>query len=305
MERVLITGLSGFIGSNLHSRLEGKYEIYDLECDLLDEEQVNSRLESVDPNYIIHLAARTEVEKSFYEQSSFSSVNYVGTVNIIEAARHLKNLKLFLFSSTMETYGWQPESDLIRDGYDLDYIRVFNEETPQNPNAPYAVAKVGCERYLEYAGRAYDFPYCILRQTNTYGRSDNDFFVVEQVITQMLKNPNEVNIGYKLPYRNFLWIDDLLNLYETILSKADIAAGHVFCTGPANALSIEELVNKIANKLNWTGTVNWDTKPKRVGEIYLLNSTPAKAKRLLGWEPTVELDTGLDMTIKIWRNKLV
>lgn len=305
MERVLITGLSGFIGSNLHSRLEGKYEIYDLECDLLDEEQVNSRLESVDPNYIIHLAARTEVEKSFYEQSSFSSVNYVGTVNIIEAARHLKNLKLFLFSSTMETYGWQPESDLIRDGYDLEHIRVFDEETPQNPNAPYAVAKVGCERYLEYAGRAYDFPYCILRQTNTYGRSDNDFFVVEQVITQMLKNPNEINIGYKLPYRNFLWIDDLLNLYETILSKADIATGHVFCTGPANALSIEELVNKIANKLNWTGTINWDTKPKRVGEIYLLNSTPAKAKRLLGWEPTIDLDTGLDMTIKIWQNKLV
>ena len=217
MEKVLITGLSGFIGSNLQSRLEGKYQIFDLECDLLDETAINSRLQYVNPDYIIHLAARTEVEKSFYEQSSFSSVNYVGTVNIIEAARQLKKLKLFVFSSTMESYGWQPESDLIRDGHPLDHIPIFDEDTPQNPNAPYAVAKVACERYLEYAGRAYNFPYCVFRQTNTYGRSDNDFFVVEQVITQMLKNPKEINIGYKKPYRNFLWIDDLLNLYEIVL----------------------------------------------------------------------------------------
>ena len=304
METILITGLSGFIGSNLQKKFENKYNVYDLDCDLLDKESIDSRLAEINPDYIIHLAARTEVEKSFYEQTSFSEVNYVGTVNIIESARTLKNLKLFVFSSTMETYGWQPESDLVRDGHALDSIPIFNEETIQNPNAPYAVAKVGGELYLNYVGRADNFPFCILRQTNTYGRSDNDFFVVEQVITQMLNNPNEINIGYKTPYRNFLWIDDLLNLYETILEKHEIANGEVFCTGPANALSIEELVNKISSKLNWTGTINWDTKPVRIGEIYILNSSNRKATRLLGWEPTVDLDTGLDRTIKIWKDKL-
>jgi nucleoside-diphosphate-sugar epimerase len=303
MKKILITGLSGFIGSNLQSRLKDKYEIFDLNCDLLDKVGIDVRLQEVDPDYIIHLAARTEVEKSFYEQTSFSSVNYVGTVNMIESARHLSNLKLFVFSSTMETYGWQPESDLIRDDKDFT-LPVFTEETPQNPNAPYAVAKVACEYYLKYAQRAYNFPFCALRQTNTYGRSDNDFFVVEQIITQMLNNPNEINLGYGKPYRNFLYIEDLLNLYETVLEKHLDATGEIFCTGPNNALSIEELVNKIATKLNWKGTVNWNTKPKRHGEIFVLNSTAQKAKDRLGWEPTVNLDQGLDVTIDIWKNKL-
>lgn len=303
MKKVLITGLSGFIGGYLQNRLESKYQIFDLGCDLLDKQSIELRLREVDPHFIIHLAARTEVEKSFYEQTSFSEVNYVGTVNLIESARHLKNLKLFVFSSTMETYGWQPESDLIRDSKEFT-LPVFNEETPQNPNAPYAVAKVGCELYLKYAERAYDFPFTAFRQTNTYGRKDNDFFVVEQIITQMLKNPNEINLGYGEPYRNFLWIDDLIDLYETVLDQPQNARGEIFCTGPDNALSIVSLVDKIAKKLNWNGKVNWNTKPIRHGEIYVLNSTHAKAKRILGWEPKVDLDTGLERTIGFWKKKL-
>jgi nucleoside-diphosphate-sugar epimerase len=303
MKKILITGLSGFIGGYLKNRLAPKYQIFDLGCDLLDKEGIDKRLQEVDPDFIIHLAARTEVEMSFYEQTTFSSINYVGTVNMVESARHLKNLKLFVFSSTMETYGWQPESDLIRDKKDFT-LPVFTEETRQHPNAPYAVAKVGCELYLEYAKRSFNFPFCAFRQTNTYGRKDNDFFVVEQIITQMLKNPNEINLGYGEPYRNFLWIDDLINLYETVVENPEKAQGEVFCTGPNNALSIKELVNKIAKKIGWSGQVNWDTKPKRDGEIWVLNSSPAKAERLLGWSPKMDLDTGLDLTIQIWRELL-
>lgn len=301
--KVLITGLSGFIGGYLKTRLEPKHEIFDLGCDLRDYNAVKSRLHDVNPDFIVHLAARTEVEKSFYEQITFSEVNYVGTVNLVESARDLPNLKLFVFSSTMETYGWQPESDLIRDSKEFT-LPVFDENTRQYPNAPYAVAKVGCELYLEYAKRAYNFPFTAFRQTNTYGRWDNDFFVVEQIITQMLKNPTEINLGYGTPYRNFLWIDDLINLYETVLDNPDKAQGEIFCTGPDNAISIETLVDKIANKIGWTGKVNWHTKPERHGEIYVLNSTHAKAEQLLGWRPTVDLEEGLDRTIKIWRQKI-
>jgi nucleoside-diphosphate-sugar epimerase len=302
MKKILITGLSGFIGGYLQNRLAGKYELYDLNCDLLEYEKVNSRLQEVNPDIIMHLAARTEVEKSFYEQIAFSEINYVGTVNLIECARKLSNLELFFFSSTMETYGWQPESDLIRDNKEFT-LPVFNEETPQHPNAPYAVAKVGCELYLQYAQRSFNFPFTALRQTNTYGRVDNDFFVVEQIITQMLRNPNEINLGYGDPYRNFLWIDDLIDLYEVILDNTQKAKGEIFCVGPDNAVTIKELVDIIARKLNWQGTVNWNTKPKRDGEIYVLNSTHAKAERMLGWSPKVSLDHGLDKIIELWKTK--
>ena len=204
----------------------------------------------------------------------------------------------------METYGWQPESDLIRDGKEYT-LPVFTEETRQHPNAPYAVAKVGCELYLEYAQRSFNFPFCAFRQTNSYGRKDNDFFVVEQIISQMLKNPDEINLGYGEPYRNFLWIDDLIRLYETVIEKHEQARGEIFCTGPSNALKIKDLVDKIAKKIGWDGQVNWNTKPKRDGEIWVLNSSPAKAERLLGWKPEMDLDTGLDLTIQIWREKLL
>ena len=80
MKKLLITGLSGFIGGYLKKRLQDKYEIFDLGCDLLELEKVDRRLQEVNPDMIVHLAARTEVEKSFYEQISFSAVNYGKTI---------------------------------------------------------------------------------------------------------------------------------------------------------------------------------------------------------------------------------
>lgn len=310
MKKVLITGITGFIGKYLGKKLSetGQYEIHGLveknsEKDLgfeytrhvgslTDFELVGKHLQNINPHFIIHLAARTEVEKSFYDPIHFQTVNYDGTVNLIEKSKSLSNLQLFLFSSTMETYGAVPESEW----------KPFTEETKQYPNAPYAVAKIGCEYYLRYAERAYNFPWSAFRQTNAYGRWDNDFFVVEQIITQMLKNPDEINLGYSEPYRNFLFIDDLIDLYVVTLENYESAKGEIFCTGPDNALKISELVDVIAKKLNWNGKVNWGTKPPRAGEIYYLNSTHEKAKNILGWEPKTSLSEGLDKTIKMWKN---
>jgi nucleoside-diphosphate-sugar epimerase len=179
-----------------------------MKSDLLDFNSVENEIANFAPDLVVHLAARTEVEKSFYEQISFSEVNYVGTVNLIESASKLTKKPVFLFASTMEVYGWQPVSDLIQQGNPPDAIPAFNEKTIPHPNAPYAVAKFGCEKYLEYAQRAHGLDYIIIRQTNSYGRKDNDFFVTEQIISQMITNDQECNLGYGSPYRNFIYIDD-------------------------------------------------------------------------------------------------
>lgn len=324
MKKIFITGSGGFLGGYLTKRLvkEG-YEVHGLytgkevakqkktprkvimhQSDLMEYKEMGQIVKSINPDFIIHLAARTEVEKSFYDPIEFSEINYCGTVNLIEAAKECDNLKLFLFASTMETYGWTPVSRTIEEGRENYSREPFTENTLQSPNAPYAVAKVACEKYLEYAARAYGFPYCTLRQTNAYGRWDNDFFVVEQIITQMLKNPKEVNLGYGKPHRNFLFVDDLINLYVRILEMNEEAKFNTFCTGPANALSIEKLAGMIADKLKWRGKINWDTKPKRVGEIYYLNSSNEKAYKLLRWKPQVDLSSGLNRTIKLWKDNL-
>lgn len=308
--KVLLSGASGFIGQYLVKALiQNKYEVYGLyeheesklknpELDddhkllfnLKDKESIEQVVKQVQPDFVIHLAAKTEVALSFDNYSEVSEVNYVGTVNFAEANRRFNpNLKLFMMASTMETYGHQDPNN-----------GPFTEETVQHPMAPYAVAKIACEYYLRYMKYAYNFPYCIFRQTNAYGRTDNDFFVMERIITQMLKG-DECNLGEGDPVRNFIWIDDLIDLYITVLAKFDDAADNVFCTGPDNGLTIKELADTIKEKTNFAGSINWHTIPKRPGEIYYLNSTNDKATAILGWEPKVTLDEGIDRTINLWK----
>jgi len=300
--KVLMTGSSGFIGKHMTPRLEQKFELYHLKSDLLDFEKVAEEVHLIQPDIIVHLAARTEVEKSFYEQLTFSQVNYVGSVNLIESAAKLKNPVYFVFASTMEVYGWQPISDQIEQEVILDHLPAFDKNTTVNPNAPYAVAKYGVEKYLEYANRAYNIDYAIVRQTNSYGRKDNNFFVTEQIIWQMLSNETECNLGYGKPYRNFIYIDDLLDAWDDIITYKKVCANNIFTLGPDNPISISDHANNIAKMIGWNGKINWDTKPKRHGEIYYLNSNFTDLNAATGWSPKITYNDGLQRTIDYWKH---
>lgn len=303
MKKLLLTGSSGFIGQHMLTRLQDKFQIHCLKSDLREHAEVRTEVLQFEPDLVIHLAARTEVEQSFYEQVEFSEINYVGTVNLIESMLQCKKIPKLIFASTMEVFGWQPVSDQVRDGNTPDVIPTFCPDTTiPNPNAPYAVAKLGCEKYIEYAHRSSGLQYVIVRQTNSYGRQDNNFFVTEQIISQMLDSKTECNLGYQEPYRNFIFITDLLDAWETMINKFDQIANNIFTIGPDNAISIDAWVELIAKKLSWNGIVNWDTKPKRPGEIWVLNSSEEKLTKLTGWKPAVSMDEGLDKTISIWKN---
>lgn len=296
-----MTGSSGFIGSHLTPLLAKDHELHHLQSDLRDHKAVQLEVVSVSPDIIVHLAARTEVEQSFYEQLTFSEINYVGTVNLIEAAARVKNLKNFVFASTMEVYGWQPISDDVKHNIIPKEFVAFDETTQPNPNAPYAVAKYGCEKYLEYAHRCLNLPFTAIRQTNSYGRKDNKFFVTEQIISQMLENPREARFGYAEPYRNFIYIDDLLDAWLTVINNPELVnSGYIFTIGPDDPIKIRDYALKIAKKLNWTGDIKWGTKLFRPGEIYWLNSNHNLITKVTGWSPKVSLDEGLDKTIEVW-----
>ena len=303
--KIFLTGSSGFIGQALTKKLSQYHEIHHMQSDLTEHEKVKNELLEANPDIIVHLAARTEVQKSFTEQITFSEINYVGTINLIEAASKIKNLKNFIFASTMEVYGWQPISDEVKaTGKPKEHV-LFNENTQPNPNAPYAVAKLGCEYYLKYAYRSYGLPYTIIRQTNAYGRHDNDFFVTEQIITQMLKNKDEINLGYAEPYRNFIYVDDMTDMWSSVIENYDKCIAKIFTIGPDRAIKIKDYVEIIAKKLNWQGKVNWNAKDPRPGEIYWLCSDHKLITETIGWQPQTSLSEGLDKTIDIWRQKNV
>lgn len=300
--KILLTGSSGFIGQHLLPKLQGIGCVHKLKSDLTDHDSVKKEVIEANPDIVIHLAARTEVQESFYEQVSFSEINYVGTVNLIEVCRKLNTMPYFVFASTMEVYGWQPISDEIEHTGMYNQSVAFDENTQPNPNAPYAVAKYGCEKYLEYAGRAYGLQWSGLRQTNTFGRKDNDYFVTEHIITQMLKG-NTCNLGYRTPYRNFLYISDLLDAWMAIIENRDSCSGNLFTVGPDDPRKIEDVANYIAKQLNWNGQVNWNTKPPRHGEIWWLNSNHNLLTSKTGWHPKINYEEGIDKTINHWKKK--
>jgi len=314
--KILVTGISGFIGSYLaerlieeghdvggllrHSnrlnypsvqRLLGKANMY--YGSLTDYTAVRWAVSDFKPEAVCHLGAITPVAYSFGHPQEVTEINYLGTVNLVEAVMaECPQLKMLIFASSMETYGFQEKRE------------AFVETDESRPACPYAVAKVASEKYLQYLHYAYKFPAVMLRQTNCYGRRENDYFVVEAITTQMLK-ANEIRLGDPRPWRNFLYIDDMLDLYVTLLNSEDEKIfGEAFNTGPDNALSIEDLAAKIAGILNWDGKIHWNTRPRRPGEIFYLNSSNEKAKRMVGWEPRVDLEAGLTKTADIWREML-
>jgi len=145
-ERVLITGISGFIGEELAQKcmkegyevaglvrqsfryneaidnLKGKAKLY--EGSLNDPARITNIVVDFMPDYVAHLGAITPVSYSFEHPWEVINTNLIGTVNLTEALkRHCPNLKKFVFASSMETYGHQPE-------YHKEF-KPFNEETPQ------------------------------------------------------------------------------------------------------------------------------------------------------------------------------
>ena len=301
--KILLTGVEGFIGSHLAPKLKEFEEVHYFKSDLGDFKSSSEEIIKVNPNIIVHLAARTEVEMSFYDQLDFTRINYLGTQNLIETATKLKNLDCIIFASTMEVYGWQPISDEVQTyGVPKNFI-AFDEKTPVHPNAPYAVAKYACEKYFEYASRAFDLKFIGIRLTNTYGRTNNNFFVTESIISQMLQK-NECNLGYLEPYRNFLFKDDHVNAWINAIEHRTKLYNKIYTLGPDNPIKIKDYAELIRKKLNWNGSIKWNKRPPRPGEIYYLNSTSTLFSSITGWHPKVNLSDGLDKTIEIWNERI-
>lgn len=319
-EKVFVTGCSGFLGNKLCKRLikeghdvaglirqhpqpslaiqqlRGKMQLY--EGDLRDYTRIKNIMRGFNPSIIFHLGALTRVSYSFDHIIETMNTNLGGTINMVMSAQEeASNLKKFIFASSVETYGQQ--------SLFMEKEKPMNEATQQHAGSPYGVWKIAGEYFIKQQFYSNKFPGICLRQSNTYGRTNDDYFVVEAFITAMIQNPKVVNFGNPKPIRAFLYVNDLVDLYITLLecNNKEIF-GESFTTGPPNGITIGKLADMIVTKLNWKGKINWYTREIRHGEIFYLNTDNEKATKMTGWEPKVSLDEGLDRTIKYWRDKL-
>jgi len=314
--KIFVTGMTGFLGDQLGKKLlkrghtlgtlvrnvassdrpsppntesmirgERRKGVRYFYGDLTDYLTVQDALTSFKPNVVIHLAAQTSVAYSFTHTFEVFNVNFLGTANIAEASRRtLPNLKRFIFSGSVEEYGIQTKFPI-------------KETSELRAASPYAVAKIASEKLLRYLFDAYNFPVIIFRNTNSYGRKHNHQFVIESIIYQMYQKKSPIKLGDPTPVRDFVFEPDLLRAYVLAAeSNNKKLLGESINIGTGKAISIRELVKKIAKITNYKGKTQWNSFPKRALEIPRLQIDNSKAKKLLKWKPKVTLDGGLKIT---------
>lgn len=313
MDKVLLTGVTGFVGKELAVKLlENKYEVHTLERyvtgrysfephknmvnhygNLTDYPAIKNIVREVQPDYIIHLAAISPVSFSYDHYIEVTEANYLGTVNLAETAyREVPHFKQFIMAGTSEEYGINLKSNKEK----------LTEDSQLMPNSPYAVAKVASDIYLRYMNKAYNFPSTVMRPFNTYGRRDNSHFFIERTITQMLKG-GKVYLGDKTTVRDWLYIDDHVDAYIKALGNKK-AVGEVIqvCTG--KGYTTEETAKIIAKMTGFKGEIMWNATPKRPLDAQILIGDNSKAKKLLDWEPKYTLEEGLRKTIDHWKKSV-
>jgi nucleoside-diphosphate-sugar epimerase len=306
--RVLVTGGAGFIGSHLCRRLiaEG-HEVVALD-DLSEGSQDNltdapeARFERVDIcdresvaaaardcDVIFHQAARKSVQRSVEDPDAFHRVNVRGTLNVLEAAREVGAFVVFASSSSV--FGDQDRFPLT-------------ESMELQPRSPYAATKLAGEAYCRAWSQTMGVPTISLRYFNAYGpRQDPSSpyaAVVPRFVTACLSGSNPIIYGDGEQARDFTYIDDVVEANVRAASMPEEARGSVLNTGGGRRpTSVNQLLRTVA------GIVGVDPRPihepTREGDIRWSEADITLARRLIGYEPKVDIEEGIRRTVAWFR----
>jgi dTDP-glucose 4,6-dehydratase len=320
MSKILITGVTGFIGSHLAFELGKTNEVYgavrpcvsrDLKslqpflagttlvrCDITDAQSVTNCLQKVDPDVVIHLAALSPVRDSFETPMSYVRTNVDGTLHVAHGMLGLRNFKKkrLLYASTAEVYGIQKE-------------RQVSEESALNPSSPYANTKSMTDTYLRMMTSVYGLNTTVMRCINSYGRKFDPGFYVEYVITTMLRG-EKVYVGAPDSTRAYMYVTDHVGAYMAALKHPEIR-GEAFNATPGGEIMNKDLAFKIAAMIGFSEKKilvgkyppNYPLRPLASDQPHIdLDAT--KIRAVLGWKPSVTLDEGLTRTIHYWRKRL-
>jgi len=273
-KRVLVTGSNGMFGKSLVKELE-KYNcqviLFSKEEGDVTDYNLLSKLGKVD--IVCHLAAIPSVAYSFENPREVFKVNTTGTLNVLEFARQQKVEKFIFISSYL--YG-SPK-----------YLPI-DEKHPLQPENPYAQSKLLAEKYCEAYHQLSNFPIIILRPFNVYGSDQKNALI--PTIKEQIKN-NEIILKDLEPKRDYIYIDDVISVIISAL-KADIEGYEIFNIGFGKSYSVKEILDKVFILVNKEVPVK-NLNERRPNEIMDCVADITKAKKLLSWEPKINLEEGL------------
>lgn len=306
MERILVTGGTGFIGSHLAEELirrGNEVIVMDHHCkwenletikgqfkfirgDIRDKNAVNKAIDA-DVEGVLHLAALVNVDQSMQSPDLFFGTNVMGTVNIIEAARK-RNIPKFLYLSTAEVYGNIPHGKA--DG-----------SHPTNPRSPYAASKFAAERYLLAYSFAYNDPkIVIIRGFNQYGPKQNAGkygAVIAKFITKLLAGQKIQVHGSGNQSRDYIYVRDTVRGIADAFEK-NLPSGEVINLATGVDTSIRDIAVAICRLAGKQPEKYIEFVKDRPGQVMRSCGDYSKAKTLLGWEPTIPFDEGLCSTFE-------
>lgn len=314
--RVLVTGADGFIGSHLVEALVREGASVRAFClynsfgsrgwlDGLPPE-VEAKIEFVlgdirdarfvenacaDVEVCFHLAALIAIPYSYTAPQSFIDTNVNGTLNVLEAARRRRCGRV-VQTSTSEVYG-TPATLPIR------------ETHPLQGQSPYSASKIAADKLCEAYWCSFDVPVVTLRPFNTFGPRQSARAVIPTMLSQLLQGRRSVELGSLEPRRDLTFVSDTVDGFLRA-GRAKGIDGDVIQLGTGRTDSIGDVFAAACRALGVEATVVQSAGRTRPGrsEVMVLQSDPAKAKQLLGWEPRVSLEDGLKRTADWMRSHL-
>jgi UDP-glucose 4-epimerase len=303
--KVLVTGGAGFIGSHVADALVARgYDVHVLddlsggrrenvraeatfhELDIRSDEAADLvRKEKFDA--LLHLAAQMDVRKSVADPRFDADVNVLGALNLLEAGRESR-LKKVVFASTGGAIYGEPDP-AVNDGGPQP------ESHPQRPLSPYGITKLVTEKYLYFYEQSYGIEYVALRFGNVYGPRQNphgEAGVVAIFSERLLDGEQPVIYGHGEQTRDYVYVGDVV---RAVLAALDHEGSEIVNVGTGLETSVNELF-RVLNALtgDHADEKHADAKP---GEQQRSVLDVSHARDVLGWEPQVELETGLKRTV--------
>jgi nucleoside-diphosphate-sugar epimerase len=306
--RYLVTGGAGFIGSNTVDELvrrghgvvvlddlsSGKEEnlsevrskITFVKGSITDIEAVQKAMHQAE--YVIHLAARTSVPRSVKDPLETNKTNVDGTLNVLVAARDNK-VKRVVFAASSSAYGETP-------------TLPKTEEMQPQPISPYGVSKYVGELYARAFGRCYGLENVCVRYFNIFGpRQDPDSpysGVLSRFATAFLEEQQPVVYGDGEQTRDFTYVDNAVQA-NLLACEAPSASDGVFNVGTGGRVSLNQTLEQLRRISGKNLKAKYEQP--RDGDIRDSQADITKAREILGYEPSVMFEAGLERTFEWYK----
>lgn len=311
---VLVTGGAGFIGSHLSRRLLGRGDrvtVLDdfndfyaperkrlnvapllelpsyrlVEGDIRDQSLVDELFASSDFDAVVHLAARAGVRPSLREPILYEDVNCIGTLRLLEAARH-HGPEVFVFGSSSSVYGINEK------------VPFAEEDEVSRPISPYATTKRSGELMCYNYHHLYGLKVSCLRFFTVYGPAQRPEMAIHKFARLLAHGETVPMFGDGSSRRDYTYIDDII---DGLVAALDAAPGfEIFNLGGAETTSLSDLVRWLAEELAVEPRIEY--LPQQPGDVPITFADVTKAGRLLGYSPKVPIREGLRRFVAWYRD---